>query len=50
VVLGTLLLAIPGIVINTQFQGDFLTSLFTTSSAFSDTGINIANPSADYSF
>jgi len=50
VLLGTLLLSVPGVVIDNQFKWDFLTALFTTSSAFSDTGLAIANTSADYSF
>ena len=50
IIAGMILLAIPGIVLNHNFKWDFLTSLFTTSSAFSDTGITIADTSSDYSF
>ncbi|ATG97606.1 TrkH family potassium uptake protein [Mesoplasma lactucae] len=50
IIAGMILLAIPGVVIKEGIKWDFLTSLFTTSSAFSDTGIDTVNPSADYSF
>lgn len=50
VLLGGFLLSIPGVVINEKFHWDFLTGVFTASSAFSDTGINIADVSHDYSF
>ncbi|ATZ18991.1 potassium uptake protein KtrB [Williamsoniiplasma somnilux] len=50
VLLGGLLLSIPGVVVNDNFHWSFLTGIFTASSAFSDTGINIADVSHDYSF
>ncbi|MCL8211676.1 Ktr system potassium uptake protein B [Mesoplasma sp. JKS002658] len=50
IIAGMILLAVPGVVLNHNYKWDFLTSLFTTSSAFSDTGINIADASNDYSF
>ena len=65
VFLGGLLLSIPGFVNNVNrvvrdgygnilgtynFSWNYLVGLFTASSAFSDTGITISNPAADYSF
>ncbi|ATZ17772.1 TrkH family potassium uptake protein [Mesoplasma melaleucae] len=55
VLFGGFLLCIPGIVINNDLNGfdfrwDYLTGIFTASSAFSDTGVNIIDPSHDYSF
>lgn len=55
VLFGGFLLCIPGIVVNNDLNGfdfrwDYLTGIFTASSAFSDTGINIIDPSHDYSF
>ncbi|AGM25455.1 TrkH family potassium uptake protein [Spiroplasma chrysopicola] len=58
------LLSVPGIVVGNRivydpwgeiigeynFQWNFLVGLFTASSAFSDTGLSIANAAADYSF
>lgn len=50
VLIGGFLLAIPGIVINNPvFKWDFMTAIFTAISAFSDTGINIAYASQNYS-
>ncbi|ATI73809.1 sodium transporter [Mesoplasma florum] len=55
VLFGGFLLCIPGIVVNNDLNGydfrwDYLTGIFTASSAFSDTGINIIDPSHDYTF
>ncbi|WP_338972569.1 potassium transporter TrkG [Spiroplasma endosymbiont of Panorpa germanica] len=50
VLAGGILLIIPGVVINQSFHWDFLTGIFTASSAFSDTGITISNAAQDYSF
>ncbi|WP_051350873.1 TrkH family potassium uptake protein [[Acholeplasma] multilocale] len=52
VLLGGFLLSIPGVLTKAgeQFNWDFLTGVFTASSAFSDTGINIVDPSHHYSF
>ncbi|PPE04151.1 TrkH family potassium uptake protein [Williamsoniiplasma lucivorax] len=52
VMLGGFLLSIPGVLSNTgsRYNWNFLLGVFTASSAFSDTGINILNVSADYSF
>nr|WP_245856632.1 potassium transporter TrkG [Mesoplasma syrphidae] len=56
VLLGGFLLTIPGVLTIYEdeskniFHWDFLTGIFTASSAFSDTGINIVDPSHDYTF
>ncbi|WP_027063602.1 TrkH family potassium uptake protein [Mesoplasma seiffertii] len=56
VLLGGFLLTIPGVLTiyedesKNVFHWDFLTGIFTASSAFSDTGINIVDPSHDYTF
>nr|AVN62876.1 sodium transporter [Mesoplasma coleopterae] len=55
VLFGGFLLCIPGVVVNNDLNGydfrwDYLTGIFTASSAFSDTGINIIDPSHDYTF
>ncbi|ATZ16757.1 potassium uptake protein KtrB [Williamsoniiplasma luminosum] len=52
VLLGGFLLTIPGVLSETgaAYNWNFLLGVFTASSAFSDTGINILNVSADYSF
>ncbi|WP_342252649.1 TrkH family potassium uptake protein [Spiroplasma endosymbiont of Amphibalanus improvisus] len=49
VLIAGLLLAIPGVVTNSEYSWNYLYSLFNASSAFSDTGLSIPNASADYS-
>ncbi|WP_342224583.1 TrkH family potassium uptake protein [Spiroplasma endosymbiont of Asaphidion curtum] len=49
VLVGTILLMTPWAVSKT-YQWDFLTALFTASSAFSDTGLSLISPAKDLTF
>jgi trk system potassium uptake protein TrkH len=50
VMIGGFLLSIPGIIVNKTNYWDFMSGVFTASSAFSDTGIVVLQTSSDFSF
>ncbi|AHI52474.1 TrkH family potassium uptake protein [Spiroplasma culicicola] len=49
IIIGGFLLSIPGIMINKEHEWNFITGIFTASSAISDTGINMVYTYSDYS-
>ncbi|AOG60083.1 potassium uptake protein KtrB [Spiroplasma helicoides] len=50
IVIGGFLLSIPGVVIDKESEWNFITGMFTASSAISDTGITILQTNSQYSF
>ncbi|WP_338985309.1 TrkH family potassium uptake protein [Spiroplasma endosymbiont of Diplazon laetatorius] len=50
IIIGGFLLSIPGVVVDKENHWDFITGMFTASSAISDTGITMIQTNTGYSF
>ncbi len=50
IILGGFLLSIPGVVVDSKNHWNFITGMFTASSAISDTGITMVQTNTGYSF